>query len=214
MKISISFAAWTARDPLEIEIPDDTPEYWRLRTAAEKAVSDGASLDRASLDGASLIGASLDGARLDGASLDRARLDGASLNGASLIGASLDRARLIGASLDRASLIGANLDGASLNGARLRETVWRGLVKINRAPLYVGGLAWPVWILDNHMQIGCELHTLNEWRGFDCARIARMDGVASRKFWKQWRDPLLAMAVADGRGVETAPPLDNGVVVP
>ena len=194
MKISISFAAWTARDPLEIEIPDDTPEYWRLRTAAEKAVSDGASLDRASLDGASLIGASLDGARLDGASLDRARLDGASLNGA--------------------SLIGANLDGASLNGARLRETVWRGLVKINRAPLYVGGLAWPVWILDNHMQIGCELHTLNEWRGFDCARIARMDGVASRKFWKQWRDPLLAMAVADGRGVETAPPLDNGVVVP
>ena len=84
MKFAIPFLAWTGRASLEIEIPDDTDERWRLKVALEIAVRDGASLDGASLVGASLVGASLDGASLDGASLD----------GASLVGASLDERSL------------------------------------------------------------------------------------------------------------------------
>jgi hypothetical protein len=206
MKFPIPFLSWTGRAALEVEIPDGTDDHFRLRAAVEVAVKDHARLDYASLVGASLNGARLDHASLVGASLDHARLVGASLNGASLdharlVGASLDHARLdharlVGASLDHASLV-----GASLNGASLTDTIWQGDIKISRPPLYVGALTWPIFILDQHMQIGCELHTLAEWAAFDNERIASMDGVASRKFWKRHKDALLALAASDGRGV-------------
>jgi hypothetical protein len=129
MKIAIPFLYWTAKAALEIEIPDDTPERWRMRAAVEIAVKSGASLDRASLDRASLDRASLDRANLDGASLNLASLNGASLNGASLNLASLNGANLDGASLNLASLNGASLDGASLDGASLNRA------SLNRASL-------------------------------------------------------------------------------
>jgi hypothetical protein len=44
--------------------------------------------------------------------------------------------------------------------------------------------------------IGCEVHTTDEWAAFDNERIARMDGCFSRRFWGQWKKPLLAMARA------------------
>ena len=121
MLIKIPFLPWWGKADLEIEIPDDTKERFRIRAAVEIAVGrklslDGASLDGARLDGASLVGASLVGASLDGARLDGARLDGARLDGASLVGASLDGARL-----DGARLVGARLDGARLDGASLRS---------------------------------------------------------------------------------------------
>ncbi len=67
MKFPIPFLDWTGRVSLEIEIPGDTAEHWRLRAAVEIAVKSGARLDGARLDGARLDGASLDGASLDGA---------------------------------------------------------------------------------------------------------------------------------------------------
>ena len=186
MKFPIPFLSWTGRAALEVEIPDGTDDRFRLRAAVEVAVKDHASLDHANLDHASLVGA-----RLDHASLDYASLNGARLDYASLVGASLDHARL-----DHASLVGASLDHASLT-----DTIWQGDIKISRPPLYVGALTWPIFILDQHMQIGCELHTLAEWAAFDNERIASMDGVASRKFWKRHKDALLALAASDGRGV-------------
>ena len=124
-----------------------------LKETVEKAVKDGASLNRANLNGANLNGAklngailnganlnwanlngailnraSLDGAILNGANLNRASLNGASLNGASLNGANLNRASLDGASLDGASLNMANLNMASLNGANLNRA--KNMVKI------------------------------------------------------------------------------------
>ena len=111
-------------------------------------------------------------------------------------------ANLSGANLSDAYLSGANLSGANLSGANLSGAIWRDGITISRAPLYISGLAYPVYILDQHMQIGCELHTLAEWAVFDCERIARMDGVASRRFWKAHGPALLAIAASDKRGVE------------
>ena len=164
----------------------------------------GASLIGASLDGASLIGASLDGANLNRASLDHASLIGASLIGASLIGASLigaslDGANLAGASLIDASLIDASLIGASLIGAKIRDGI-----TINRAPLQISGLYYPVIIFDAHMQIRCEFHALSDWRAFDDRRIAQMDGNAALKFWHAHGAALLALAASDKRGVDVA----------
>jgi hypothetical protein len=62
-----------------------------------------------------------------------------------------------------------------------------------------------VTILDQHMQIGCELHTLAEWKAFDNKAIAKMDGASARKFWDAHGAALLALAASDGRKTEPPP---------
>ena len=113
-------------------------------------------------------------------------------------------ANLSGADLSDANLSGANLSGAYLSGANLSGAKWSDGVTINRAPLQIFGLRWPVSILDEHMQIGCQLHTLAAWADFDDAAIAAMDGRDALRFWRAHKAGLLAMAAADGRGVAVA----------
>ena len=155
---------------------------------------DGASLAGASLAGANLARASLARANLDGANLDGANLYGASLYGASLDGASLARANLDGANLDGANLDGANLDGASLDGASLDGAKFGDSVTAERGIRQVLGLQWPVTIFDNHMRIGCQLHSLADWAAFTKRDIVEMDGTDALLFWRRHKDMLLALA--------------------
>ena len=156
-----------------------------------------ANLSYANLSGAYLSGAYLSGADLSGANLSYADLSGANLSYANLSGAYLSYADLSGANLSYANLSGAYLSGAYLSGAK-----WRDGITISRAPLQISGLHWwMVYILDAHMQIGCELHSLDDWRSFDDARIVKMDGRNALRFWRAHKDALLAIAASDGRGV-------------
>ena len=98
-----------------------------------------------------------------------------------------------------ADLSGADLSGADLSRADLSGAKWRDGVIINRRPLFIGGLSWSVWVLDSHMQIGCELHKLSEWAEFDDRRICQMSGKEAVKFWRTYKDVLLAIAKSDGR---------------
>jgi hypothetical protein len=131
----------------------------------------------------------------------RHALEQATAARANLADANLAGANLAGANLADAYLAGANLAGANLAGAYLAGAKWRESVTISRAPLQLSGLHWMVYILDQHMQIGCELHSLDEWRGFDDARIVAMDGKDALRFWRQHKDALLSLAASDGRGV-------------
>ena len=124
----------------------------------------------------------------------RARLDGANL-----VWARLDGASLVGANLDGASLVGARLDGANLVGARLEDTIIRDGITVQRPPLQVLGLTYPVLIWDAHMEIGCEFHALAEWAEFDTKQIVVMDGERGAEFWKAHKGVLLALAASDGR---------------
>ena len=177
-----------------------------MRAALEAAIQSGAYLSGANLRGANLSGANLRGANLSDAYLSGANLSGAYLSGANLRGANLSGANLRGANLSDAYLSGANLSGAylsgaNLSGANLRGAKWRDLT-INRAPLQIAIPGeWSIYVLDMHMQIGCELHALSEWAAFDDARIVQMDGKHALRFWRQYKTALLAMAAADGRGV-------------
>ena len=148
------------------------------------------------LDG---VRANLAGAYLTDANLARAKLADAYLTDANLAGANLARANLTGANLTGAYLTGAYLTGANLTDAKFENTKWRDGVVITRAPLEISGLPYMVYILDDYMQIGCELHKLTDWANFDNARIARMDGVKARKFWDAYGGALIALAAADGR---------------
>jgi uncharacterized protein YjbI with pentapeptide repeats len=200
----------------EIDCDDGAPQSVKLSLAIKVALRARANLAGANLAGAYLAGANLAlanlagaylaGAYLAGANLAGANLAGANLAGAYLAGANLAGAYLAGANLALANLAGANLAGAYLAGAYLAGAYlagakWRDGITINRQPLHIGGLLWPVWILDQHMQIGCELHRLDEWAAFDDSRILQMDGKEALTFWRAHKAALLALALSDGRGV-------------
>jgi hypothetical protein len=218
MKVEIPFLSWTGKAALEVEISDDTEGMFWLRAALEVAVKrfanlrgvnlsgaylSGAGLSGVDLRGADLIGADLSGADLSFANLRDADLSGAILLGANLRDANLRGADLIGANLRGANLLDANLRFAIMRGANLRGANLRQGQKASIPPLFVEGLCWPVMVTDCHIMIGCEVHTTDEWAAFDNERIARMDGCSARRFWGQWKKPLLAMARAHQSKVRT-----------
>jgi hypothetical protein len=145
------------------------------------------------------------GANLTGANLADSNLAGANLTGANLADSNLAGANLTGANLAGANLTGANLAGANLTRANLTGAKWRDGITIQRAPIQIYGLSpYAVTILDQHMQIGCELHSLADWGAFDDRRILQMDGRVAAKFWAANKAGLLAIARGNERSFEPA----------
>ena len=132
----------------------------------------------------------------------RAALEKATQARANLAGANLAGADLAGAYLAGAYLAGAYLAGANLARANLARAKWRDGVVISKPPIQLYGLHWTVTILDAHMQIGCELHSLTEWAEFDDARIVAMDGRDALRFWRDHKDALLSLARSCGRSFD------------
>jgi len=163
----------------------------------------GADLRRANLREAYLRDADVMGANLRAADLREADLWGANFMGANLRiadlrGADLMREDLWDANLRRADLRGVNLKGADLRGADLKGAYLRDEITIDRNPIQISGAYWDIIIWDEHMQIGCEFYSLNDWFNFNDARINRMDQGALT-FWQQWKESLMQICIADER---------------
>jgi hypothetical protein len=167
----------------ECDVPDGVESGMRARYVLERAVEARANLARANLAGANLAGAYLARANLAGANL-------------------------AGANLTDANLTDAYLTDAYLTGANLTDAKWRDLV-ITKTPLQIGGLKWFVTILDAHMQIGCQLHSLEEWEAFDDRQIAEMDGRDALRFWRENKSMLLGFARAAGRSFDSVEPVQE-----
>ena len=131
---------------------------------------------------------------LEKATQARANLARANLARANLARANLARANLDGANLARANLARANLDGANLDGANLARAKFGDGVTAARGIRQVLGLRWPVTIFDNHMRIGCQLHSLADWATFTKRDIVEMDGTDALLFWRRHKAILLALA--------------------
>ena len=203
---------WTGAVLFECEVPDGLDSGMAMRHALEKAVEARANLTGAYLAGANLADANLTGANLAGAYLTGANLAGANLTGANLADANLTGAYLADAYLAGANLTGANLADAYLTGANLTDAYladanlagakWRDGIVITQQPIQISGLHWFVTILDQHMQIGCELHSLHDWERYDDRRIAEMDGRDALRFWRAHKEALLSLARSAGRSFE------------
>lgn len=74
--------------------------------------------------------------------------------------------------------------------------VWHGQPASNL--LSINGLRWPVSTDGDSIQIGCEHHSVEEWRNFDESVIASMDRHALGAY-KAYRDAVLALADARKR---------------
>ena len=151
-----------------------------IQLAAMYANLSGADLSGADLRYANLSGANLSGANLSRANLRYANLGGADLSETNLSGADLSETNLSGADLSGADLRYANLSGVNLGGAR-------------NAPLVIFGLRWTVIINGlGNMQIGCQSHEVERWRGFTDRQIAAMHSSAL-DFWNQHKPMLMAL---------------------
>jgi len=141
-------------------------------------------------------------ANLRSADLSSANLRFADLRFADLRFADLRSANLSSADLRSADLRSANLRSADLSSTDLRETKYTDEITIERQPLFIYGLNWDITILDEHMKIGCELHLIKDWLGYDDNRIIEMDGKTALKFWRANKGGLIAIAHGDKRGLK------------
>ena len=203
----------------EISCVEDAPASMKIGLSVRWAIESGAYLRGANLSGADLRGAYLIGADLRGAYLGYAYLGGADLSGADLSdadlrgaylrdadlrGANLRDADLSDANLSGAYLSDADLSGAYLSGAYLSDAdlsdadlsgaLWAKNIVLQRAPITVNSLKWPVTILDTHLQMGCELHSLDEWARYDDRQILAMAGKDALAFWRTYGPALLLLA--------------------
>ena len=62
-----------------------------------------------------------------------------------------------------------------------------------KALLSLNGLRWPVSTDGKSIQIGCQHHSVDEWRAFDDRVIAKMDEEALT-FWKKYKLVVLGLA--------------------
>ena len=73
----------------------------------------------------------------------------------------------------------------------------QGALKWNGEPaknlLSLNGLSWPVSTDGKSIQIGCQHHSVDEWRAFDDRVIAKMDS-AALEFWKEYKLVVLDLA--------------------
>jgi len=142
-----------------------------------------------------LRGANLRGATLLGADLRCANLRYSNLRYAKLIGANLSDVELRSADLYEADLSNANLSGVNFSSAHLYSTDLRGAdlfgsdlcgtdlhnAKFDFVKLQSG---YEVYIHSGYMQIGCERHSIYEWKSFSDFDISKMDKDAL-EWWKE-----------------------------
>ena len=96
-----------------------------------------------------------------------ANLRGANLRDADLYGANLCDANLRDADLRDADLSGANLSGADLRGANLCDANLRGAnlcyANLDKTYIHIKGSDYDIYCIGNQIQIGCEIHMIEEW---------------------------------------------------
>ena len=133
----------------------------------------GADLSHANLSFTDLSYANLRWVNLMGADLRDADLRWVNLMGANLRGANLRDADLRWVNLMGANLMGANLRGADLSYANLRETT-----------------LWHITRKVSSLTIGCQEHTIEEWKAFSDKEISKMHPLALI-WWKQNKSIIL-----------------------
>ena len=142
-------------------------------------------------------------------SFDYETLRYANLRYANLQYADLQGANLQGADLQVANLQDANLRYANLRYADLHGANYGEGIPLTREPRQVLGGRYPILIMDRHIQVGCLLLPLAEWRESTGEELRAHCEVSAAdiEWWFRERPVVLALAdihcdadSADARG--------------
>jgi len=136
-------------------------------------------------------------ADLRDANLTYVNLTYANLRYVDLRGADLRYVDLRGADLRYVNLTYANLSGADLRyvdlrGADLRDVNLRGCIGNMRK---IKSMQFDIWMItwtDSVMAIGCQQHSIEDWKLFDDTTIDRMDPKAL-VWWHKWKDVIFTV---------------------
>jgi len=132
-------------------------------------------------------------ADLSYADLRNVNFSGVNLSYVDFSSAYLSYANLSYVNLTRADFTSADLRGVRFIGATLTDAIYDTNVPMSYPPVAVTGLRWNVMILDQHMEIGCELHSHDGWAEFTDSKILTMAGRKALEFWLEHRITLLAL---------------------
>ena len=152
-----------------------------------------ADLSYANLCSADLRSANLRSADLRSADLRYADLSYANLRSADLRSANLRSADLRYANLRSADLRYADLCSADLRYADLSDPILWGATGNMSEIKSIAIDTYDIAYTATYLQIGCELHEIDEWWAFDDERIDRMDSGAL-EWWKKWK-PFIQQAI-------------------
>ena len=95
-----------------------------------------------------------------------------------------------GISLENANLENANLENAILTNANLENANLWGCVgnKVNIKSLQLE--TYDIVYIKDFLQIGCEKHSIEDWKTFDDIRILEMDGKQALEFWNKYKSHI------------------------
>ena len=150
-----------------------------------------ADLRNATLYDANLGNADLRNVNLYGANLRNADLCNVNLYGANLGNADLGYADLRNADLCNADLCGANLRNADLGNADLRNVTLNGVFGNMKHVKSLQIEKYCITYTSEILQIGCQRHTIEEWRNFTNKSILEMDGKRALEWWNKWKQIIM-----------------------
>ena len=101
-------------------------------------------------------------------------------------------------SFQRADLRDADLRRADLQRAKFFHAKIDGGVIINKPPVQIPSMRWDILIFDSHISIGCEFHSIAEWKNFNAKEISKMHRGAL-EFLEENKEKILKICGENGR---------------
>ena len=125
---------------------------------------------------------------LRGANLRCADLRGADLRGVDLRSANLIHADLRSADLSNADLRYTNFRCADLRGADLRGSIIKYSIGNSKEIKTIQNEDYDIIFTSETLAIGCQSHSIAEWKVFSSRDILEMDGKKALLFWDDYKE--------------------------
>lgn len=68
-----------------------------------------------------------------------------------------------------------------------------GVIKSKKDCVNIISEKYNITIMPEHLQIGCQCHSKEDWWGFSDRKILAMDGRSGLRWWKKWKPILMAI---------------------
>ena len=136
---------------------------------------------------------------LNEANLSAIDLSKCDLSGSCLIKSDLSGSDLCDSNLSNTDLRGCNLQGSRLNGCNLngsdlrRSNLWGTNLTGSGLIVFEAG-AWAAYVQADFIRIGCQYHSVEQWRNFTDDEINEMSvNPSALTYWERYKAIILSM---------------------